>query len=226
MKKFYISILSLALCTSPYFAYAKQISKEEILSQLKDKVSISDIGSLSNLSLPELLNKLGLCINGGTLLPTPDVEQTPDTDTAPDTEEAPDFTPEEKPDADKSFELQVLELINEERTIRGLSPLSFDESLAKVSEAHSEDMAKRGYFSHNTPEGLTPFDRMKNAGISYNTAGENIAAGQDTPEAVVEAWMNSDGHRKNILNANYKRTGIGCFYGGSYGIYWTQLFAG
>lgn len=134
--------------------------------------------------------------------------------------------PEENINAHE-YELRVLELVNEERAKRSLSPLSWSDELAEVARAHSEDMLKRNFFSHTNPDGKSPFDRMRAYGISYRSAGENIAAGQKTPEAVVEAWMNSEGHRANILNSSYTKLGVGYVSGnGAYGTYWTQNFAG
>ena len=86
-------------------------------------------------------------------------------------------------------------------------------------------MIDRNFFAHNTPDGQTPFDRMKAAGISYSSAGENIAAGQSSPQNVMDSWMNSPGHRKNILNRDFEYIGVGLARGGSYGIYWAQEFA-
>ncbi|MBR4030322.1 MAG: hypothetical protein IKJ06_02880 [Clostridia bacterium] len=136
--------------------------------------------------------------------------------------------PEQKPETDNSQNQQtgsyaqaVLELVNAERAKNGLNALKLDSALSKVAEAHSKDMATRNFFSHTNPDGLSPFDRIKNAGISYKTAGENIAMGQKTPQQVVEAWMNSEGHRKNILNASFTKMGLG-----KEGNYWTQLFIG
>lgn len=244
MKKLTTSILSLILCATPVAASAANtdcLSKDELINKIKSEINLNGICSSTGLSLKELLEKFGCGIEGGNgniQLPLPDddssTEQAPEADkpVIPEEDNSTENIPEQDgstenaPEEEKSFELQVLELINEERTSRGLSELSFSEELSSVARAHSSDMASRGYFSHNTPEGITPFDRIKNAGISYNTAGENIAAGQQTPEAVVDAWMNSDGHRANILNASYTETGIGCVYGGSYGIYWTQVFTG
>ena len=120
---------------------------------------------------------------------------------------------------------EVLNLVNEERKKNGLKELKWDDKLAELSYSHCADMIERNYFSHNTPDGETPFDRMKNAGISYRAAGENIAAGQYSPEEVMNSWMNSDGHRANILNPNFEYLGVGVAWGGSYGIYWTQSFA-
>ena len=138
----------------------------------------------------------------------------------------PTAKPTQQPSATTAseFERRVLDLVNEERAKNGLKPLVWSDELANVARKHSQDMATRNFFSHTNPDGLSPFDRIKNAGISYRAAGENIAAGQTTPEAVMESWMNSSGHRANILNGNYTQLGVGCVKGGSYGIYWTQCF--
>lgn len=125
-----------------------------------------------------------------------------------------------------SYEQQVLELVNEQRTNYGLAPLSYSKELEAVAYAHSKDMAQNNYFSHTNLSGQSPFDRIHAAGISYRSAAENIAAGQKTPQEVVSAWMNSAGHRANILNSSVTKMGVGIYSGGSYGIYWTQLFIG
>ena len=123
-----------------------------------------------------------------------------------------------------SYEMRVLNLVNEQRRKNGVAALTYSYELEAVGKAHSEDMLKNHYFSHNSLDGKTPFDRMRAAGISFGYAAENIAAGQQGPDEVVNSWMNSEGHRKNILNPNYKKMGVGIAYGGSYGIYWTQEF--
>ena len=89
-------------------------------------------------------------------------------------------------------------------------------------------MIDRNFFAHNTPDGQTPFDRMKAAGITYSSAGENIAAGQSSPQNVMDSWMNSPGHRANILDPDFTEMGIGYFYNpaGTYGTYWVQMFIG
>ena len=124
------------------------------------------------------------------------------------------------------YELKVVELVNAERQKNGLKPLTIDEKLSQVARLKSADMRDNNYFSHQSPTYGSPFDMMKKFGISYRTAGENIAAGQRTPEAVVQAWMNSSGHRANILNANFTHIGVGYVQGDSYGTYWTQQFIG
>ena len=122
-----------------------------------------------------------------------------------------------------AFEQQVLELTNQERAKNGVSALKLDVELSKVAREKSRDMQAKGYFDHNSPTYGSPFDMMKKFGVSYRTAGENIAMGQQSPQEVVTAWMNSEGHRKNILNANYTHIGIGHVAQGNY---WTQMFIG
>lgn len=121
------------------------------------------------------------------------------------------------------LEAKMLDLVNEERTKRGLKPLVADPQLVPVARAHSDDMFRRGYFSHYTPEGKDPFDRMKASGIDYLTAGENLALGQ-TLRICHQGLMNSPGHRANILNPSYGRLGIGILDGGSYGLMISQEF--
>lgn len=127
-------------------------------------------------------------------------------------------------DATKSIENQVVQLTNQERAKYGLKPLVADWELARVARYKSADMRDRNYFSHTSPTYGSPFDMMKNFGISYRSAGENIAAGQRTAQEVVTAWMNSEGHRKNILSTGYTHIGVGYAQGGSKQHYWTQMF--
>ncbi len=120
----------------------------------------------------------------------------------------------------------VLDLVNAEREKEGLSALTLSTELTELATMKSKDMAVNNYFSHESPTYGDPFDMLQTYGVTFLAAGENIAAGQPTPESVVTAWMNSEGHRANILNANYTEIGIGCYEGGSWRIYWTQLFIG
>lgn len=120
-----------------------------------------------------------------------------------------------------AFEEKVIELTNAERAKQGLKPLEMYAPLMSVARAKSADMAKNNYFSHTSPTYGSPFDQMKAAGISYKAAGENIAQGQRTPEEVVQAWMNSEGHRANIMNANFTHIGVGYVADGNH---WTQQF--
>jgi len=123
----------------------------------------------------------------------------------------------------KAYEQQVVNLTNQERAKHGLAPLQVDLALSKVAREKSLDMARNNYFSHNSPTYGSPFDMMKAFGIQYRTAGENIAKGQRTPEEVVNAWMNSEGHRANILNPNFTHIGVGFSENGNI---WTQQFIG
>lgn len=119
----------------------------------------------------------------------------------------------------------VLILVNSERKKAGLKPVEWDDSLAALAREHCEDMVNRDFFSHDNPDGLSPFDRMKRAGIDYLAAGENIAAGSYSPIEAMEGWMSSPGHRANILNPDFKSMGVSVVWGGSYGVYWAQEFA-
>ena len=121
------------------------------------------------------------------------------------------------------YEGEVIRLVNEIRVQNGLKALTTNWELSRVARYKSEDMVKNRYFSHNSPTYGTPFQMMRSFGLSYRTAGENIAYGQRTPAAVVDAWMNSSGHRANILNASYTQIGVGYCASGNY---WTQMFIG
>ena len=121
-----------------------------------------------------------------------------------------------------SFEREVVRLVNAERRKNGLSELKYNWQLSRVARYKSEDMRDKGYFSHTSPTYGTPYQMMRSFGISYRTAGENIAKGQTSPEAVVRAWMSSSGHRANILNPSFNEIGVG-FASGNY---WTQMFIG
>lgn len=122
-----------------------------------------------------------------------------------------------------AYEKEVIRLVNEERAKNGLKALTYDWQLARVARYKSQDMKDNNYFSHTSPVYGSPFQMMKSFGISYKTAGENIARGQATPRAVVDAWMNSSGHRANILNSSFTHIGVGYV---SSGKYWTQMFIG
>lgn len=126
-------------------------------------------------------------------------------------------------DSVTAYENEVVRLVNVERSKQGLKSLDSDWQLSRVARYKSQDMRDNGYFSHTSPTYGSPFEMMKSFGISYRTAGENIAKGQKTPAAVVNAWMNSSGHRANILNSSFTKIGVGYVANGSY---WTQMFTG
>lgn len=167
----------------------------------------------------------------------PDTE-TPDTD-KPDTDkpdfEAPDQNqpggdtskpetpdkPEESP-SENSYAAQVVALVNKERQKAGLSPLTLDKSLESAALIRAKETEIS--FSHTRPNGTSFSSVLKEQGIPFRGAGENIAWGQSSPEAVMNAWMNSDGHRANILNAKFKKIGVGYYRNANGRNYWTQLF--
>lgn len=120
-----------------------------------------------------------------------------------------------------AFEQEVVKLTNAERTKAGLSPLQTDDKLMAAAREKSQDMQSNNYFSHTSPTFGSPFDRMKALGIAYKSAGENIAQGQRSPQEVVQAWMDSPGHRANILNGKFTHIGVGYVKSGNY---WTQQF--
>jgi uncharacterized protein YkwD len=128
-----------------------------------------------------------------------------------------------RPVADVKLEGQVAALVNLRRTEAGCGRLRTDSRLARASLDHSRDMATKNYFSHTGTDGSSPWDRAKREGYLKPT-GENLAAGHQTAAEVVQAWMDSPGHKKNILDCKSKAIGIGLAHGGSYGTYWTQLF--
>lgn len=121
------------------------------------------------------------------------------------------------------YESKVVELINDIRRTNGLSTLSIDQELCRVARIKAQEMHDKHYFDHNSPAYGTPFEMMRAFGIRYRVAGENIAVGFRTPQAVVEGWMNSDGHRANILNPGFTKIGMGYVADGGY---WSQMFIG
>lgn len=127
-------------------------------------------------------------------------------------------------DQAKSIEKQVIELTNQQRVNHGLKPLEYNWELCRVTRKKSQDMMNINYFSHTSPTYGSPFDMMKSFGVSYKSAGENIAKGQKTAQAVVTGWMNSPGHKANILNTGYTQIGVGYAIDASGTPYWTQMF--
>ena len=121
------------------------------------------------------------------------------------------------------YEAEVIRLVNDIRKQNGLSPLTANWELSRVARYKSQDMVDNRYFAHNSPTYGTPFEMMRAFGLSFRTAGENIAYGYATPQKVVDGWMNSSGHRANILNASYKQIGVGYVAKGNY---CTQMFMG
>ncbi|MGW2630083.1 CAP domain-containing protein [Streptomyces chattanoogensis] len=130
--------------------------------------------------------------------------------------------PSQSADPESSAEAEVLSLVNQERAQAGCSPVTASRQLAGLARSFSDDMAERGFFDHTDPDGDTPWDRAREEGID-NLGGENIARGQANAQSVMDSWMDSPGHRANILNCEYKTLGVGTHFGPG-GPWWTQDF--
>ncbi len=126
---------------------------------------------------------------------------------------------------------QVVDLVNVERVSAGCAPLVVNPQLVSAAQGHSEDMAFNDFFSHTSSDGRSPWDRIRETGYRFSSAAENIAAGYSSASSAVAAWMNSSGHRANILNCRLEETGVGYYYlqndtgQVNYRTYWTQAFA-
>ncbi|MGR6544470.1 CAP domain-containing protein [Paenibacillus tundrae] len=214
-------------------------------STYKQTYKITDAGSLQSF-LEKWLKDNGFTVTNGQVVKQPVAEPTTPTTPAkpaqpaqPVKEDKPATTPAKDPtntgntgntgntnntntDSTKSdFASQVVKLVNAERAKAGLNALTSDALLDKVAVAKAKDMSDNNYFAHQSPTYGSPFDMMKQFGVTYSYAGENIAQGQKTPQEVVTAWMNSEGHRANILNKNFTQIGVGYYNG-----YWAQEFVG
>ena len=198
----------------------------ELLWQL---VSGGSCGETANGNqLGDLLNRLlsqyfGGTAAGGAGSSQPSRPETPSQPSEPGTPSQPEKPAGGTSSAANAYESEVIRLVNAERAKAGLGALQEDALLTRTARMKSQDMHDVGYFDHTRPTYGTPFQLMKSQGVTYRTAGENIAMGYRTPEAVVNAWMNSPGHRANILNASYTKLGVGYVASGNY---WTQHFTG
>jgi uncharacterized YkwD family protein len=123
-----------------------------------------------------------------------------------------------------SYEQQVFELVNRERASRGLATFKYSNNVAHVARLKSQDMINKKYFSHTSPTYGSPFEMMEQFGLRFSAAGENIAYGQRTAAEVMNAWMNSPGHRANILSSAYTTIGVGVAKAANGTLYWTQMF--
>ncbi|MDF2889996.1 MAG: hypothetical protein K0R80_363 [Clostridia bacterium] len=124
----------------------------------------------------------------------------------------------------KALESEVVRLVNIERSKQGLQPLKENWELSRVARYKSADMASKNYFAHESPTYGSPFRMMESFGIKYSSAGENIAYGQKTPQQVMTAWMNSPGHRSNIMSPSFSQIGVGYATNKNGVPYWTQMF--
>lgn len=186
------------------------------LLELLDKLGISK-EDLNNCIKPSLPNKPETNVPNmpDTNLPE---NNTPEVD-VPDTETPDNSGSEQAPEL--SLAKQVVALVNEERAAVGLNPLIINESAMSAAAVRSKEI--RQSFSHTRPDGSSFSTALKEQGISYRGSGENIAYGQRSPKEVMKAWMNSSGHRANILNEKFTSIGVGCYEANGV-LYWTQLF--
>ncbi len=231
MKKKVILTVAAAAALAVASPMAEKASAAENTTTVQQKVYVYQGSNLNELNsyLQKYFANLGINFNTNTTTttetqqptqPTAQTQQPTETTTQPTTTTEPTQTTQTT-SALSAYEQKVVDLTNQERAKNGLAALKVDTALSKVAREKSLDMSKNGYFSHTSPTYGSPFDMMKQFGISYQYAGENIAMGQRTPEEVVQAWMNSEGHRKNILSANFNYIGVGYVESGNY---WTQMF--
>jgi uncharacterized YkwD family protein/spore coat assembly protein SafA len=201
MKKLIVFMLSIAILATTFLVGVSAATTHKVVSgdtmwkiAVKYEVGLSEIKSANpHISNPDLIYP-GQILN----IPTTD-------------------------DNTLNYEKEVVRLVNEIRAENGLKELTYDWELSRVARYKSQDMKDNRYFSHTSPVYGSPFQMMKSFGIKYRTAGENIARGQTTPQIVVNAWMNSSGHRANILNSSFTKIGVGYVASGNY---WTQMFIG
>lgn len=229
-KKMILSIAAAAALLA-----ANPVMNKADAATVQSKVYYYQSGNLSNEQINSILQKYLKNYQFNWKQPAQSNVQQPTKAPAPTTVQQPAKAPAQQPakapaqqtaaaptnSAVSAYEQKVVELTNQERAKNGLKPLALDTALSKVAREKSRDMQSKGYFSHTSPTYGSPFDMMKKFGITYRSAGENIAMGQPTPEAVVKAWMNSEGHRANILNSGYTHIGVGHVASGNY---WTQMF--
>lgn len=199
------------------------LNSNAVLQDLCKKLGIKSIEDLicPDYTLPDF-SKPNNKPNGNQ--PDHNIPSTPIPTTTPDLD-IPDSTTPEVPDTNQSisqYAKQVATLVNEERAKVGLAPLTLDVTISKAATTRSKEIQTS--FSHTRPNGSSFSTVLKENGISYKGSGENIAWGQKTPKEVMKAWMNSDGHRANILNKNYTKIGVGYVQNSAGTAYWTQLF--
>lgn len=241
-----VSIIA-ASSTFPVNAASKEIYTKKIYCQkTHGYIYINANGKECSVPLKPIYANISNLINNNcnnqkpsTKPETPEVTPDVTPDVKPDVPSTPSDKPVTSPDkpstSDKpttnptgeyaKFQQEVVDLVNKERTSRGLKPVTFNTELSKVATLKSQDMIDKNYFDHNSPTYGSPFDMMKKFGISYKAAGENIAMGQKTPQEVMNSWMKSSGHRKNILSPDFTELGVGVASNGS-SLYWTQMFIG
>ncbi len=244
-----LSALVMLSCAVPAVSAAQTAPCPQIRVIRCDDQDCSDVKGL----LDQLCSRRGICLNdilktlnsycpgGDCRITQPAPAPQPPTEAPTKTAEKP-AAPVEKPtepvvaptapaapaapestEFNTAYEAEVLRLVNIERAKYGLAALSSDSGAVKVAHLRAKEIVRS--FSHTRPDGSSCFTAAKEFGVSYRTAGENIAYGYATPAQVVNGWMNSEGHRKNILSASFSKIGVGCYQSGNT-LYWSQFFIG
>lgn len=205
------------------------------LSQIRVVCRDGSCGNINNIlekccgrnsNADEILKSLGgYCPDGNCSVNKPSQPSSKQTKAKPDKTSKETISTSESDTAgfNTAFEAEVLRLVNSERAKYGISPLAQDKGASEVAHLRAKEIVQS--FSHTRPNGSSCFTAAKELGVSYASAGENIAYGYPTPQKVVEGWMNSDGHRKNILSSAFSKTGIGCYKSNGV-LYWSQFFIG
>lgn len=177
----------------------------------------------SNCNISDILNSGGYCPDGNCSVSKPSQSSSKAKKTESTAKKTTANTKTDNAAFNTAYEAEVLKLVNAERAKYGLSPLAQDKGAAEVAHLRAKEIVKS--FSHTRPDGSSCFTAAKELGVTYRSAGENIAYGYPTPQKVVEGWMNSEGHRKNILSTSFSKIGIGC-YNSNGVLYWSQFFIG
>ena len=179
----------------------------------KQGISLSDLMTAN----PQITNSS--LIFPGQKLTLPSTTSTPSIPSTPSTPSTPSGSTDIT-----SLENEVVRLVNVERAKAGVPAITQNSEVGRVARVKSEDFVKNNYFSHTSPTYGSPFDMLKSFGITFTAAGENIASGQKTAADVMNSWMNSSGHKANILNSTYNKIGVGVAKDSNGSIYWTQMF--
>ena len=227
MKRWISRLAVFAIVVSMFTTGASALSCREVCGELARGLSAGCQETLRQMlaDSPCLSLFRLMCLGELPQVPAPD-EGTPAPDEGTPAPDEGTPAPDEEQTTGgviSAYEAEVIRLVNEIRRQNGLGELTASAELSHVARLKSQDMHDKGYFDHSSPTYGSAFDMLREFGISYRTAGENIAYGYATPQAVVDAWMNSSGHRANILNASYTQIGVGHVQDGNY---CTQIFVG
>ena len=227
-------ILAAAMAALTIISCSSAVSAAPIKSLSQFKVVCKD-GSCGNINdilkkycgrncnISDILRSGGYCPDGNCSVSKPSQTSSKTAKSNTTVKETANTAKADNTAFNTAYEAEVLSLVNSERAKYGLSPLAQDKGAAEVAHLRAKEIVKS--FSHTRPDGSSCFTAAKELGVSYRSAGENIAYGYPTPQKVVEGWMNSEGHRKNILSTSFSKIGIGCYKSNGV-LYWSQFFIG